>query len=81
MLTACAPSAASGDYPTEVRKNFLAACEAQPGATSVTCGRCLEKVEDAFTYDEFVELDTAVRMGTASREDSDKLAKVLKACA
>lgn len=93
-LTACispspAPSAlpatsASPDahhYPASIRSNFLAACEAQNGATSSLCGRCLEVVEGAYTYDDFVKLDTAIRMKTASRADSDRLASILKNCA
>ena len=71
---------AENDYPDKVRSNFIAACDSQPGATSTTCGECFEAVEDAFTFDEFVELETAIRMGTASRADSDKLAGVLASC-
>jgi hypothetical protein len=71
----------SNNYPTEVRANFVAACEAQPGATTAVCNGCLEAVENAFSYDKFVEIDTAIRMGTSSREDSDKLASVLADCA
>lgn len=87
-LTACTSSTSTttsssrpSQYPSNVRKNFLTSCEAQPGATSTTCSRCLAAVEKAFTYDEFVELDTAIRMGTATRADSDKLAGILADCA
>lgn len=77
-LTACA---ASNDYPDSVRANFIGACETQPGATTSLCERCLDVVEDSFSYDEFVELDTAIRAGTATRADSDKLAGIISSCA
>lgn len=45
------------------------------------CDACFDSVKEAFTYDEFVKLDTAIRMGTASRADSDKLADIVAGCA
>ena len=69
------------DYPASVRTNFVTSCETQPGATTPMCDVCFDSVEEAFTYDEFVKLDTAIRMGTASRADSDKLAEIIADCA
>jgi hypothetical protein len=69
------------EYPPEVRANFMASCESQAGATSSMCDRCFEAIKSTYSYDEFVKIDTAIQMGTASREDSDRLAEVLKGCA
>lgn len=82
-LAACSQSSKSNesnDYPEDVRSNFLAACEAQPGADATTCARCLEEVEDAFTFQEYVDFETAIRLGTATRDESDKFAEVLEGC-
>lgn len=80
-LTACASSDESGDYPASVRTNFVTSCETQAGATTAMCDVCFDSVKEAFTYDEFVKLDTAIRMGKASRADSDKLAAIIAECA
>lgn len=61
--------------------NFLASCERPPGETATMCQRCLAQVEEASTFEEFVELDAALLAGTVTRSESDKLAAVLRDCA
>jgi hypothetical protein len=77
-LTACAPSTG---YPAAARSNFLSSCTAQAGATAAMCERCFDAVEEAYTYEEFVALDTAIANGTASQADTDKLTGIVASCA
>lgn len=73
--------AASEEYPAEIRANFVASCAAQPGASEEMCNQCFEVVQQEFSYDEFIDLDTAIRNGTATQADTDKLTGVLAQCA
>src|SRR5699024_7486170 len=59
-VAGCASSAEPSSptaFPTDIRDNFLVACEAQPGASASMCLRCLKSVQDSYTLDEFVELE------------------------
>ncbi len=73
-------SEAADEWPAQVRTNFIESCEAQPGATSEQCSRCFLAVKDAYTYDEFVELEAAIEEGSASEADLEKFMEVLIKC-
>lgn len=78
-LISCSASTPN-KFPAQVRENFVVSCAAQPGAGEALCGRCLELLEEQYDLDEFLELDTAIRLGTASRADSDKLTSIMIEC-
>lgn len=79
-LVACSSSSTSTKFPAQVRESFVLSCASQPGADETLCDRCLELIEEQYELDEFVQLDTAIRSGVASRADSEKLARIMIEC-
>lgn len=45
------------------------------------CAKCLQEVEKNYTIEEYVEFETAIMSGTATREDTDKFAQIMAKCA
>jgi hypothetical protein len=57
------PSAGGDEYPEAAVDNFLDSCTAQPGATDSECECAIEEIQSEIPYEEFVEVDEALREG------------------
>ncbi|MFN8148623.1 MAG: hypothetical protein U0R76_14310 [Candidatus Nanopelagicales bacterium] len=62
-------------YPAASEKTFLSACEAGDGTKAAFCGCLLARVEQAYTYREFVSIDAAMAKGAALPADITAMAK------
>ena len=53
-------------YPDQVRRNFLAACAAQAGATPAQCECTFDEISRTVPVEEFVAYDQAARQDPAT---------------
>jgi hypothetical protein len=61
------PEAADGEgYPDQVRRNFMNACTAQPGATETQCECTFDEIAETVPVEDFVAYDQAVRQDPAT---------------
>jgi hypothetical protein len=58
--------APDGNYPDQVRRNFLNACAAQPGATPAQCECTFDEISRTVPVEEFVAYDQAARQDPAT---------------
>lgn len=72
--------ASSGDWPEEVRSNFLTSCIASAEASGLTegardyCECTLARLQDSLTAEEFAAAESAIARGEASGIDLEELA-------
>jgi hypothetical protein len=65
------PPAASNDYPTEARAEYVFACMATNGQTQDALTRCscsIDQIASILPYDGYVEAETVLRMRFAAGE-------------
>lgn len=55
-------------YPDEVVEAFMASCQAQRGTTVASCACSIEKLQRAFTLDEFRAFEQRLAKGEAPSE-------------
>jgi len=73
-------AASSGDWPEEVRSNFLTSCIASAEASGLTegardyCECMLGRLQDSLTAEEFAAAESAITRGEASGLDLEELA-------
>jgi hypothetical protein len=53
-------------YPDQVRRNFMNACAAQPGATQAQCECTFDEISKTVPVEEFVAYDQAIRRDPAT---------------
>jgi hypothetical protein len=58
--------APDSNYPDQLRRNFLNACAAQPGATPAQCECTFDEISKAVPVEEFVAYDQAARQDPAT---------------
>jgi hypothetical protein len=56
----------SEGYPEQVRRNFMNACAAQPGATQAQCECTFDEISKTVPVEEFVAYDQAIRRDPAT---------------
>jgi hypothetical protein len=56
----------SEGYPDQVRRNFMNACAAQPGATEAQCECTFDEIAETVPVEDFVAYDQAVREDPAT---------------
>lgn len=61
------PEASDGEgYPDQVRRNFMDACVAQPGATQAACECTFDQIAETVPVEEFVAYDRTARQDPAT---------------
>jgi hypothetical protein len=61
------PDTSDGEgYPDQVRRNFMNACAAQPGATQAQCECTFDEISKTVPVEEFVAYDQAARQDPAT---------------
>lgn len=64
-------------YPDEVKEQFLEECESS-GGTKATCACSFEKVQETFTFKEYIQLDRDARAG---KKPPKKMVAIVLMCA
>ena len=69
------------EYPQNAINNFLESCTAQEGATQSECQCAIDQIQQEIPYDEFVEIDTALREGRDPPPGSqEKITEAIREC-
>ena len=73
--------AGGDDYPQFAIDNFMNSCTAQEGATQSECRCAINQIQQEIPYDEFVEIDTAIREGRDPPPGSqEKITEAIREC-
>lgn len=74
LLAACKP-AIENPYPPEVVETFMASCREQRGATMASCSCSIDKLQRAFTLEEFRAFELRLAAGQIPKEMLDAVAE------
>ena len=81
-LAGCGGGGDDEGYPDEAVDNFVSSCMKQEGATRAACVCVIERLQETMPYEEFAELDAALREGGEQPDPASerKLQEAVEGC-